>query len=68
MYSTSLKGNKYIQDVNFKQPSALIIGNESRGVSKDLEKLADQFDKNTYVGEAESLNAAIASSIIMYEA
>lgn len=68
VYSTSLKGNKYIQDVNFRQPSALIIGNESRGVSKDLEKLADQLIKIPMSGEAESLNAAIASSIIMYEA
>lgn len=68
IYSTSLKGDRFIQDVDFNRPSLLIIGNESKGVSPSLEALADSLIKIPMVGEAESLNAAIASSIIMYEA
>lgn len=68
IFSTSLEGDKFIQNVNFNQPSLLIIGNESKGVSQYLEVLADSLIKIPMVGEAESLNAAIASSIIMYEA
>lgn len=67
IYSTSLTGDKFIQDVSLNIPSMLIIGNESKGVSKSLEALADSLIKIPMIGEAESLNAAIASSIIMYE-
>ncbi len=68
IYSTSLQGQNYIQEVNFKGPSLLIIGNESRGVADELLKMADNLIKIPMVGKAESLNAAVASSIIMYEA
>ena len=67
IYSTSLKGSQYIQDIDFKKGCTLIIGNESRGVCKALYTLADKLIKIPMVGEAESLNAAVASSIIMYE-
>ncbi|MFS8540502.1 MAG: 23S rRNA (guanosine(2251)-2'-O)-methyltransferase RlmB, partial [Tissierellales bacterium] len=39
----------------------------SKGVSSNLESLADRLIKIPMVGKAESLNAAVASSIIMYE-
>lgn len=68
IYSTSLDGKKFIQDVDFKEFSVLIIGNESKGVSETLEELSDNLIKIPMIGRAESLNAAVASSIIMYEA
>lgn len=67
VYSTSLEGKEFIQNMDFKQFSLLIIGNESKGVSISLEGLADNLIKIPMVGKAESLNAAVASSIIMYE-
>jgi len=67
VYSTSLEGKEFIQDVDFNQFALLIIGNESKGVSNNLESLADKLIKIPMVGKAESLNAAVASSIIMYE-
>lgn len=68
IYSTSLQGNRFIHEVDFRLPSLLIIGNESRGVSNELLDMADMLVKIPMVGGAESLNAAVASSIIMYEA
>jgi TrmH family RNA methyltransferase len=68
IYSTSLEGSYYIQNTNFKESCMLIIGNESKGVSKSLHLMADELIKIPMIGEAESLNAAVASSIIMYEA
>ena len=68
IYSTSLQGKNYIQEINFKIPSLLIIGNESKGVSDELLNMAHSLIKIPMVGKAESLNAAVASSIIMYEA
>lgn len=67
VYSTSLQGKEFIQNADFKHFSLLIIGNESKGVSSNLESLADRLIKIPMVGKAESLNAAVASSIIMYE-
>ena len=67
IYTSSLSAKDLIQNVSFKDFSVLIIGNESKGVSKTLEDLSDSLVKIPMVGGSESLNAAIASSIIMYE-
>lgn len=52
---------------DFKVPYSLIlaIGNEANGLSDDIRELTDDFVKITMQGQIESLNAAIASSIIM---
>lgn len=67
-YSTSLEGSIPIYNVDFKEGFVLIIGNESKGVDKRLSTGADTLIKIPMPGKAESLNAAVASSIIMYEA
>ena len=43
----------------------LAIGNEANGLSDDIRKLSDDFVKISMQGEIESLNAAIAASIMM---
>lgn len=67
IYTTSLQGETYIYDADFKENFAFIIGNESKGVTEEMIKFADLLIKIPMEGNAESLNAAIASSIIMYE-
>lgn len=67
VYATNLKTDKSIYDVDFKN-SAIIVGNESNGVSEQLLDLADENIKIPMRGNAESLNVAIATSIILYEA
>lgn len=66
-YSTSLEGSLPIYDVDFNENFVLIIGNESKGVSEDYFSLSDKLIKIPMIGKAESLNAGVASSIIMYE-
>jgi TrmH family RNA methyltransferase len=44
-----------------------VIGNEGRGVSDIVKELASDFLMINMKGNAESLNASIAASIIMYE-
>ena len=46
---------------------ALIIGNEGRGVSDEAMKWVDQSITIKKIGKAESLNAAISTSILLYE-
>ena len=49
-------------------PSALMIGNEGAGLSSDLLALADAFITIPTPGGIESLNAAVAGSLLLYEA
>ena len=66
VYATDLKTNKSIYDVDYSK-SAVIIGNESNGVSEEVLKEATERIKIPMIGKTESLNAAVATSIIMYE-
>ena len=43
------------------------MGNEANGVSKEIIRLADEDIIIPMEGRAESLNVAVASSIIIYE-
>lgn len=66
IYATDLKTNKSIYDVNFSK-SAIIVGNESNGVSEEVLKEATERIKIPMIGKTESLNVAVATSIILYE-
>lgn len=66
VYGTSLETNKSIYDVSFEK-SAIIIGNEANGVSDEALKNADEKIKIPMPGKTESLNAAVATSVILYE-
>ncbi len=55
-------------DVDWLRPTALVIGNEARGL--ELSRFP-AFARSTFIpiqGEAESLNAAMAASVIVFEA
>ncbi|MCB9803194.1 RNA methyltransferase [Candidatus Nomurabacteria bacterium] len=62
---SDLAGSK--ANFNSQQKIALVIGNESKGVNQELKDLADQKIKILKFGQAESLNAAVAAGILMYE-
>lgn len=47
--------------------SAIIIGNESQGINNDVSSILDHNVRIPMPGRAESLNAGIAASIMMYE-
>jgi TrmH family RNA methyltransferase len=53
---------------DWRQPSALIVGNEAHGLSDEARSLAQALIGIPMHGQAESLNAAIAGSVILFEA
>jgi TrmH family RNA methyltransferase len=55
-------------DVDWTQPSALIIGSEAHGAGSEARRLASGSIAIPMNGDAESLNAAIAASVILFEA
>ena len=65
---TSLDTTQFIYDLDFQQKLIVVIGNEAQGVSQEIIELADTKVKIPMLGKAESLNAAVAASIVAYEA
>jgi TrmH family RNA methyltransferase len=67
VYATSLEGSSPNYSIDYKGKFLIIIGNEARGVNQKLINIADELIKIPILGHAESLNAGVAASIIMYE-
>ena len=67
VYATDLRTDKSIYDVDYSK-SAIVIGNEAKGVSENVLKDASERIKIPMIGKTESLNAAVATSVILYEA
>jgi len=55
-------------EVDWKRPSALVVGSEAHGVSPEGERVATGRLTIPMVGRTESLNAAIATAVILFEA
>lgn len=64
--ATDLKGAQSIYDTDFNK-SAIVIGNEGNGVSEKILNLADKRIKIPMKGKTESLNASVATGIILYK-
>jgi len=65
---SSLKDSNNIYDIDFKDKKlVVVVGNEGNGVSKEVYDMADERSKIPMPGNAESLNVAVASSVIAFE-
>lgn len=67
-YAAHLDGELYYSSFSFTQGTAFIIGNEGNGLRKETADLADFYIKIPMEGQVESLNAAIATALLIYEA
>lgn len=63
---SSLQTQNTIYDVNYNK-KVIIIGNEANGVEKEIQDMADEKIKIPMLGKTESLNASVATGIILYE-
>lgn len=67
IYGTLFDGNN-IKEVDFKDNLHIVIGNESNGISKEISNLISEKIKiNSKYSKADSLNVAVATSILLYE-
>jgi RNA methyltransferase, TrmH family len=60
-------GGKHISEYSFPGKGTLLIGNEARGVADQLINFTDDQISIPSFGQAESLNAAVAAGILMWE-
>lgn len=72
LYAAHLKGVRYYDEISYFERSddngnAFLIGNEGNGLKEETAGMADIYIKIPMEGKVESLNAAVASSILMYE-
>ena len=63
-----LQGRHTYDGEDYTRGTAFLIGNESRGLSDGISELADVRVRIPMAGKVESLNAAVAAAILMYEA
>ena len=67
-YAAHLAGKTYYDSFSFTGSTAFLIGNEGNGLKKETAEAADYYLKIPMEGKLESLNAAIAAALLMYEA
>ena len=67
IYTTDVSDGLSLHKCNFEGKNAIIIGNEGAGVDANIAKLADNAIHIEMGKSTESLNAGIATSIILYE-
>lgn len=63
----SLDTDNVLSDFKVKNNTAIIIGNEAKGISKNILDIVDDKIKIDMWGKSQSLNAAVACSIAIYE-
>ena len=63
---TSLQTENSIYEINYNK-KVIVIGNEAKGVEKNIQELADEKIKIPMLGKTESLNASVATGIVLYE-
>lgn len=68
VYAAHLDDSVCYDVPDYKKGTAFLIGNEGNGLKKETADCATQYIKIPMHGQVESLNAAIATSILMYEA
>lgn len=68
LYAAHLAGKNNYDEEDYKGATGFLIGNEANGLEDETAGLADTLIRIPMLGKVESLNAAVASSILMFEA
>ncbi len=67
LYAAHLSGSVPYCQPSYAGPAAFLIGNEGNGLSQEIAALADTLVHIPMEGSVESLNAAVAAALLMYE-
>lgn len=68
VYAAHLKGVRSYDKPDYRTGCAFLIGNEGNGLTEEIAKQAEGYIRIPMCGQVESLNAAVAASLLMYEA
>ncbi len=67
VFASEMTATKNVFDCDFKEPCAIVMGSEEKGIYPALMKLCDEKFKIPMAGDFESLNVSVATGIILYE-
>lgn len=67
VYAAHLDGKKAYDEEDYRKSCAFLIGNEGNGLRDETAAVADHYIIIPMSGEVESLNAAIAATVLMFE-
>ena len=67
IYAAHLNAVKAYDEMDYSNRCGILIGNEANGLSEEIAAMSDEYIKIPMSGSVESLNAAIAAAILMYE-
>ena len=68
VYAAHLDDSVDYDEPDYTRPTAFVIGNEGGGLRRETAQRASQYIKIPMAGQVESLNAAAAATVLMYEA
>ncbi|HIT65026.1 MAG TPA: RNA methyltransferase [Candidatus Ventrimonas merdavium] len=68
LFAAHLEGKRSYDQEDYTGDTAFLIGNEANGLSDGTARLADTYIRIPMEGAVESLNAAVASAVLMFEA
>jgi len=63
----SLEATQPIYDLDMQMPTAIVLGSEGKGISRDVSKLLDDQFLIPQVGTSNSFNVSVAAGITLYE-
>lgn len=66
--ATTPRGGMPMYNVDFRKPTAVLLGGEGAGLPEELAAVADTRVSVPMHGAVESLNAAVAAAVVLYEA
>ncbi len=61
------KSRKLLYDADLTKPTVIVMGNEEKGVSKEIMKLCDEQLAIPMIGAIESLNVSAAAAVMLFE-
>ena len=67
VFASEMTAEKNVFDCDFKEPVAVIMGSEEKGIYPALMKICDEKFKIPMKGDFESLNVSVATGMILYE-
>jgi 23S rRNA (guanosine2251-2'-O)-methyltransferase len=66
--ASEMTADKAVYQMELKEPVAIVMGGEEKGIYPALLKICDEQFKIPMIGDFESLNVSVATGIILYEA
>ena len=68
VFTSEMKSDLKVFEIDFKQPACIVVGSEDKGIQPYITKAADQHYTIPMAGKFDSLNVGIAAGIALFEA